>query len=260
MDTTANIGHYPSVGRVSGPRNFPRCASLTARVDGHPLRLADTGRSGGRREAGMGRALDLTGQVFGRLTVVGLGPSEVGRRRQTLCRCECGDMVGVQAGSLRGGRTLSCGCLRREVTRDRMRTHGMTGSAEYTIWIGMRARCRNPQDEAYSRYGGRGITVCAAWGESFEQFLRDMGQCPTGLTLDRINNDGNYEPGNCRWATYTQQSRNRRSNVTIEMGGVRRCVAEWAPIVGIRATTIYRRIRYGWSGEDAITIPPGAAR
>lgn len=172
----------------------------------------------------MGHCLPVpVGKRFGRLVVVGsAAPLENGRSRW-LCRCDCGVEKEVSASCLSQGRTKSCGCLRRENAAKRSpkanaaRTkHGHAREDKgdrhplYRTWQGMRERCRDPGNVSYKYYGGRGITVCERW-ESFENFLADMGEKPSpDLTLDRIDNDGNYEPGNCRWATPEQQTKNRR--------------------------------------------------
>lgn len=134
--------------------------------------------------------------------------------RRVICRCVCGNEVTVFLSNLRRGQTKSCGCLRREITSSNRMTHGETigkMSSEYATWKSMRARCQNPNDNDFQYYGGRGINVCRRW-QKFENFLADMGRRPSPeLSIDRINNDGDYEPGNCRWATPTEQSRNRRS-------------------------------------------------
>ena len=154
--------------------------------------------------------IDITGQVFGRLTVERRGK----KPSHWECRCECGAQLEISSSSLKRGASKSCGCLRREVMADRQRSHGMSESATYKTYTGMIARCTNQNEPAFVLYGGRGIRVCDRWlGErGFEHFLADMGERPDGLTIDRKDVNGNYEPDNCRWATYETQAQNKRNN------------------------------------------------
>lgn len=136
--------------------------------------------------------------------------------------------------------------------------HGMIKTHEYQSWGSMVTRCTNPKCRYWSHYGGRGIKICDRWLSSFLDFLEDMGKCPEGHSLDRINNDGNYEPSNCRWATRAQQSRNTRQNVMLTFNGKTQCLTDWAEEIGMPFKCLHRRIsRLGWSVERALTEPSG---
>jgi hypothetical protein len=163
----------------------------------------------------MGRpALNLSGMKFGRWQVIERCGQTARGAALWLVRCDCGN-EGVRPGTaLARGVTNSCGCFAAQCVARRSRTHGLTHSRAYKSWIHMRVRCADPKHPAFHRYGGRGITVCERWLNSFENFFADMGERPPGKSLDRIDNDGNYEPGNCRWATAKEQSRSGGRKVT----------------------------------------------
>lgn len=161
----------------------------------------------------MNASIDISGQRFGRLVAItqsGWHPLPSGKRMPVWhCSCDCGSKLNVKKAYLTSGDTTSCGCLRREKAAALKKSHGKANSGStYDIWVLMRQRCNNPKAKGFRYYGGRGITVCQRW-DSFEAFLNDMGERPPGLTLDRIEADGNYEPGNCRWATWETQNRNK---------------------------------------------------
>lgn len=213
------------------------------------------------RSCGCGRpstAVDLTGQVFGRLTAV--EPTDRRIRRQVVwrCRCECGVEVLAHSSSLVSHHIQSCGCLRRDVSTVRMTTHGATigkvMTHEYKVWRSLRYRCKNPESPMAPRYVGRGITVCRRW-DTFANFIADMGPCPTGMTIERIDNDGHYEPGNCKWATYAEQSRNRCNTRNVTLNGVTMCLTDWAVKAGIPINTVRSRLREGWPMDQAIGLP-----
>ncbi len=158
------------------------------------------------------RLINLTGKVFGYLRVI-CRRTCGGRRVRWLCVCRCGKLVDVAGDSLHVGDTRSCGCYHRRRASESNITHGhSTRSVMYSTWCNMKTRCTNINSEDYPNYGGRGIMVCDRWS-AFENFLEDMGERPPGRSIDRIDNDGNYEPTNCRWATPTQQRHNRRDSV-----------------------------------------------
>lgn len=160
------------------------------------------------------KRINLVGSTFGRLTVVSLSGYHNGQARW-LCRCECGNERINGSANLRNGRVVSCGCFSRERIGIAATRHGYFGTPTYNSWAGMKGRCNNPRNHKYPDYGGRGISVCERWMKSFENFLKDMGEKPFGKTIDRINNNGNYEPANCRWSTPKQQVDNRRPSKTI---------------------------------------------
>lgn len=208
----------------------------------------------------------LIGKQFGRLKVIEELPSIRNTRgtsaRWNVCLCDCGTRIEVRSKALTSGNTSSCGCLHRELSKIRFTTHGhsrvakATGkgfSPTYSTWVAMIARCSNPKSKYHF---GRGISVCERWMK-FENFLADMGDRPPGLSIDRINNDGNYEPDNCRWATPGQQRRNRRDNRIFTVRGITACAEDLERIFGVHHTTALSRIdNRGWSAEDAFTIKP----
>lgn len=200
--------------------------------------------------------IDLVGRTFDRLTVIERVDNDRFGKTRWRCRCTCGKETTTHANTLLKGETRSCGCLHAESVKVNKRTHGYARSPIYRVWCVMKARCLNPTDHNYKRYGGRGITVCARWQNSFEAFLADMGPRPAGLTLERKDNDGPYAPENCVWASRTTQGRNRRNNVRIVYEGVARTLSEWAEITGLPESLLYFRIRQsGWSVAEALTTP-----
>lgn len=199
--------------------------------------------------------VDLTGKTFGRLAVIAeAGRSNTGKVLWR-CRCECGNETTVIGGDLRSGRTASCGCGIRAATVARSRTHGQSRTRLHRIWCAMITRTTNPNFSRYADYGGRGIAVCSEWRSSFEDFVRDMGATyADGLTIDRIDVNGNYEPGNCRWATPTEQARNTRRNRHLTFWGQTKTVAEWNQLLGLKPGVVLSRVdECGWTIERALT-------
>ena len=200
----------------------------------------------------MGKRFDLVGNRYGRLIVVSRQGSSNGVVRW-LCLCDCGVQKEIGGPRLYQGNVRSCGCLLRDVLTERNHKHGQTGTRTHRIWLGMMARCYNPNRPAYPDYGGRGILVCDRWHD-FTTFLADMGVAPAGMTIERIDNDQSYVPENCKWDTQKMQARNRRSNHLVTFNGETRCIAEWAELTGIPVHTLKRRILYGtYSIEESLT-------
>lgn len=172
-----------------------------------------------------------------------------------MCLCSCGTRKVIRAKHVTSGRIKSCGCLRRE--NKPALTHGMTYAPEYKIWEAMKRRCLNVNDSSYERYGGRGIKVCDRWLHSFENFYSDLGPRPSSqFCIERKDNNGNYEPGNCCWATRKQEARNTRRSRWIEIDGVSRTLPEWAEIYHQPVKAVYLRIfRRGWNPKTALVTP-----
>lgn len=202
---------------------------------------------------------DMSGSRFGRLLV--LKESEK-RVRGCVCweaQCDCGVVKTYSGAELRKGRTNSCGCLARELSSKRATTHGKKGTTIYRIWSGMMDRCNNPNSADWNNYGGRGITVCDEW-HKFENFYRDMGDRPKMHSVDRIDVNKGYSPENCRWATNKEQQNNRRNNRMLTYNGKTQTMSKWASDIGISFACLWRRIRAGWSIEQALTTPINALK
>jgi len=200
-----------------------------------------------------GEPIDLTGRVIGRLTVIRMVGS---RPRMWLCMCECGTEKTIKSSHLLNGSVNSCGCWRAERIRTSNTTHGMTQTRTWRIWNGMLRRCdgrTSPEQRAV--YFDRGIRCCERW-RVFENFLADLGKCPSDLhTLEREDVNGNYEPENCRWATYPEQARNRRNSRKITLDGETLIVTDWAKRSGVPAATIFARLYMGWPERKSVETP-----
>ena len=201
----------------------------------------------------MARREDLTGKKFNRLTALQFAFIEKGKTYWN-CICDCGKEKIVRADFLKYGRTKSCSCLNHEPKNIKI-VHGMSNTKLYGIWSGMKSRCKNPNDNKYRYYGSRGISVCDEW-ENFEPFLEwsiDNGYTK-GLSIDRIDVNGNYEPSNCRWTTMKEQQNNKRNNVLLTYEGETRSIAQWANELGVRFGLLYGRLKkYDWNLELVIS-------
>lgn len=193
------------------------------------------------------RLINLVGQRFHKLVVIERSENDADGKPKWLCKCDCGNIKSIRGIHLKSGRSKSCGCAKIE----RLITHGKSDLPEYQVWQMMIQRCTNQKYNGYHNYGGRGIAVCNRWlGEhGFENFIVDMGLRPSqNHSIDRYpNNDGNYEPSNCRWATRKQQSRSRRVNVNITYNGETHIQAEWEEIMGFKEGIVSKRRHMGWS-------------
>lgn len=204
---------------------------------------------------------DLAGRKYGRLTVIKHHSCHItpnGTRKQKwLCKCECGNEVVVASPELKNGKTESCGCLQKERTSKARKTHGMSKSRLYSIWVKMIQRCENPNVERYPHYGGRGIRVCDEWHlfPKFMEWAVNNGY-RENLSIDRIDLNKNYEPSNCRWATDKEQANNTSRSHTITYKGETHTISEWASICGIASRTLNKRINSGWNIERSLTEKP----
>ena len=191
---------------------------------------------------------DITGSKFGRLTAI----KYVGKNKNNYalweCKCDCGNTIVVTGHNLRNGNTKSCGCYNIDRIKERnrvlKRTHGETNTKLFHVWTGIKTRCNNKNAIGYHLYGGRGIEVCEEWSSSFEAF-RDWAFANgyrEELQIDRIDNNGNYEPDNCRWVTSKENNRNRRSNTLVTYKGETHCIADWADIIGMRYSILQNRL------------------
>jgi hypothetical protein len=200
---------------------------------------------------------DLIGQTFGRLTVI----SETNRNKhnhiQWLCLCSCGKNTIASTTSLKHQNTTSCGCYGNECRTINTRTHGMRHTKIYTVWCNIISRCYDSNHKSWENYGGRGIIVCDQWIKSFESFFTDMGDIPfKNAQIDRINNNGNYEPSNCRWATAKQNCLNRSSTHFITHNGITLALTQWADKYNLARNTLYNRLKKGMDMELALTTKP----
>lgn len=210
----------------------------------------------------MGQFKDITGLKFGLLEALYRAESHITPSGKSItmwmCRCECGTEKAIRYGSLIGGDTKSCGCASTKLSLKTRAAHGESGTRLYNIWIDMKRRCYNPNKQFYYYYGGKGIEVCDEWTDDYLTF-REWALANgyrNDLTLDRIDSDGNYEPSNCRWATPVEQANNRGAwNQLLTLGNETHNVTEWAVILGVKATTLFKRKTAGWSDERILTEP-----
>lgn len=202
------------------------------------------------------RVDDLTGQKFGRLTALHRSANK-GRRTQWKWRCDCGNLLIADPSKVKAGHTASCGCLWTDRCVKHRHGHNANGeqSRTYKAWVNMRSRVNPDIAQYWENYAARGISVCERWQSDFSAFLADMGECPAGKSLDRINNDGNYEPTNCRWASPSEQSANTRRTKLVIFGGQKMCIAEACRLAGVKPSIIHHRLNKGMTFHEAINLP-----
>lgn len=203
--------------------------------------------------------IDLSGKVFGRITVIGKTRISSNNRWLWLCKCICGNEKEIDGQTLRVGGSNSCGCLNEEQKRNicivRNTTHNLSKTHPYTVWTNMKTRCNNPRNHKYPLYGARGIRVCPAWNESFEAFFADMGHPPSKKhSLDRIDVNGVYCKENCRWVLQVVQQNNRSNNRLITHNGITHTLQEWSKLTGIPRKTISNRIERGWPVDKSLNF------
>lgn len=195
---------------------------------------------------------DISDKRFGKLVAINyVGSTEKGHSKW-LCKCDCGVEKIVLATSLAKGATVSCGCHSAELTSFRAKSHGMSSDGMYAVWNTMIQRCCNDKSSSFENYGGRGINVCARW-RIFENFYSDMGKRPSGMTIERKDNDGDYCPENCCWASREDQAKNKRDSRNFEFNGEKRTLAEICIIQGVNFETARKRLQKGWPIEKAVS-------
>ena len=210
----------------------------------------------------MSKFVDLTGQRFGKLLVLGIAEPIINPSGQKTacwkCKCDCGNVKIIRGTSLKSGRSTSCGCAFSEIMRKRKTTHGKSKGRLYHTYYGMKSRCNNQNDKSYANYGGRGIKVCEEWENDFEVFYKwalENGY-NEDLSIDRINNDFGYSPENCRWVNGLSQARNKQSTRYLTHNGETKALSEWAEAYGISVQMLAGRLKRGWDVYKALTTPP----
>lgn len=209
----------------------------------------------------MGKGRELVGQKFGRLLVERKSEKKIHKERVWFCKCDCGNNYETTSYRLTSGAIKSCGCLRDEYQKSSKtlnKTHGETGTLTYRSWEAIKRRCLNENNKDFIRYGGRGITVCDEWINSYEQFHLDMGDRPSEKhSIDRVDNNLGYSKENCRWATQKEQTKNRCSNRVFTINGETKNLTDWCATYGVNFDLVRSRIDRGMDIEPALSTPSG---
>lgn len=205
------------------------------------------------------RFVNLAGETFGKITIISYEGKDHKGNTYWNCVCSCGNKMTIRGECVKSGRTVSCGkgkCSPKHKEPENRKATGKTSPHNYTYrsWNSMMKRCYSRNSNRFHSHGGRGIVVCDRW-HTFSNFVEDMGERPQGLSIDRINNNGNYEPGNCRWATPKEQARNTRRSIMIEYDGQTKSLPEWCEILGLNYKSILARVENGWNHKEALTTP-----
>ena len=212
----------------------------------------------------MGNLVNVAGQRFNRLFIISRAENTNRGKARWLCQCDCGRLTTVVGESFRNGSTRSCGCFQKETVAQANllrlskdpKAHGLSKTPEYRIWIHIKGRCLNSQDQSFASYGGRGITICSEWQNSFKSFYGDMGPRPgPEYSIERRDNHWGYNPQNCYWATMLNQANNKRNNHFLTHNGKTQTVSQWARIIDVLPRSLLARLEYGWSVERALTEP-----
>jgi len=241
----------PKIAAAMG-RSVNSCTLRRMRV-GLPIRRIGPNGSEGRLKRETRPSLNA-GARFNFLTSTGRTVVQAGRPLSVFI-CDCGREVALQAGHVEENRQKSCGCMRSALSGTANVTHGGVGLPEYEVWCGIKKRCLNDSDLSFPNYGGRGITMCDRWRDSFEAFFADMGSRPSGdHTIERVDNDGDYDLGNCRWALRAEQNANKRNTVRVTVDGIEMCLAVACRKLGLHYGTVYTRIKeLGWPQSKALS-------
>lgn len=267
--TGQKFGKLTVIERAKGVKDVQwvcrcECGNVTT-VRPHDLKSGATKSCGCLRHVQYRKSPDLVGKIFGRLRVIRRNGSSKYKKALWLCKCDCGNKVTVIGNGLTTGKTNSCGCLRKDMATNKMTIHGLAKHKKlhplYRVWRSIKDRTTNPNNAGWNNYGGRGIKMCKRWFNSFPNFLEDMGEKPSKKhSIDRIDNDGDYCPENCRWATRKEQNNNTRKSIFITIEGKTKTIKEWCNDYAIKYATALWRFNHGWPIDKIFFVKPYKGR